>query len=710
MAPSDTLTSPSPPTPYWFGRSRRANRSLRRQLRFRFRFGGGRREAPPGGRSRTSRGRRRSVGANRHPRHGGLSEWGCRADGGREGRRRIPVESDRSARGTLRPGRGTDRFGRRDRGRSSVIPGDIDRILGAAAIRDPKLFAKVLSLLTVRGDGHLVLRIGGTSADATFLDPPGSRLPKWEFGVTPGWLTQTSSLVRQLGARVIVDLNLVTDTPSVAARLAATVQKALPRGSVIGFEVGNEPDLYSHSYWEGATSSGGPDAPTLPAGISSDDYVPDLDAYAQTLARIAPDTPLIGPAAAYPTFNLKWISNLLSSPHSGLGLVSAHYYPYWACARPNSSSYPTVARLLSNNAAAGLAEAVTPAARAAHAAGLPFRLTELNSVTCGGVAGVSDTFATALWAPDALFNLVRAGVNGVNVHVREDAINGAFALRDRGLIARPLLYGMILFDRTLGPGAMLVPARVLTRRSLDLKAWAVQIDGGVLHVLLIDKTNRSGTVQLRLPTTATATVQRLLARSADARSCITLDGQQLGSDAEWHGRPSNETIAPDATGYKLAMAGWSAALVSVKLRLAGPLDGWPVGAGRAWRVGRGGFPSGPRGPAVRRDGDCAQESFEQGWQMSVLAWWRGLRAVGGLCQSVIASDLRLEPSRRRDVPDGPSANRLSNELLAGTEVPPPTLPRRSSGAPRSPRTGPSRAARSTRSERSTRSSRPDETT
>jgi hypothetical protein len=566
MAPFDTLTSPSPHTPYWPRRSRRANRSLRRHLRFRFRFGGRRRRLRPAGVvallvavivalapiamlgtvASRSGAAAQTVGVK-------VSAVSQLNQTGPLGGHYVPAVVQVGS----------------DAGAIPVPPSFLGISTEYWALplfeHHPKLFAKVLSLLTVRGDGQLVLRIGGTSADATFLDPPGSRLPKWKFGVTPAWLTQTSSLVRELGARVIVDLNLVTDTPSVAARLAATVQQGLPRGSVIGFEVGNEPDLYSRSYWEGATSSRGPDAPTLPASISSDDYVSDFDAYSQTLSRVTHDTPLVGPATAYPTFNLKWISNLLSSPHPRLGLVSAHYYPYSACARPNSSRYPTVARLLSNNAAAGLAEAVTPAARAAHAAGLPFRLTELNSVTCGGVAGVSDTFATALWTPDALFNLVRAGVNGVNVHVREDAINGAFALRDHGLIARPLLYGMILFDRTLGPGARLVPARVLTSRSLNLKAWAVQIDGGVLHVLLINKTDRSGTVQLRLPTTATATVQRLLARSADARSGITLDGQQLGSDAEWHGQASNETIAPHATGYKLAMPGWSAALVSVKL-------------------------------------------------------------------------------------------------------------------------------------------------
>ena len=76
-------------------------------------------------------------------------------------------------------------------------------------------------------------------------------------------------------------------------------------------------------------------------------------------------------------------------------------------------------------------------------AGLPFRLTEVNSVTCGGVTGVSNTFATALWAPDTLFELLRAGVDGVNVHVRTDAINAAFAFKRDELVARPLLYGLI---------------------------------------------------------------------------------------------------------------------------------------------------------------------------------------------------------------------------------------------------------------------------
>jgi hypothetical protein len=61
-------------------------------------------------------------------------------------------------------------------------------------------------------------------------------------------------------------------------------------------------------------------------------------------------------------------------------------------------------------------------------------------VTCGGRSDISNAFATALWAPDAIFELIRTGLDGVNLHAREHAINDPFTFGSRGLLARPLLY------------------------------------------------------------------------------------------------------------------------------------------------------------------------------------------------------------------------------------------------------------------------------
>jgi hypothetical protein len=155
-------------------------------------------------------------------------------------------------------------------------------------------------------------------------------------------------------------------------------------------------------------------------------------------------------------------------------------YPYSACVPRVSPDYPSIGKILSEAATAGMAASLRPAITLTHAAGLPFRLTELNSVTCGGVAGISNTFATALWAPDALFKLVRAGVDAVNVHVRRFTVNADFVPTATGIVPRPLLYGLILLTRTLGPSPQLVDARVRVGPAAHLKVWEVRVGGDAL--------------------------------------------------------------------------------------------------------------------------------------------------------------------------------------------------------------------------------------
>ncbi len=432
--------------------------------------------------------------------------------------------------------------------------------------RDMPVFERVLSMLHVPGDGPLVLRIGGDSADHSFWAPKARRMPGWAFALTPAYLARLRSLVERDRVRLIVDLNLVTDTPLTAATWARAAETSLPRGSIIGFEVGNEPDLYTRSYWMATIARSPLEARPLPLELTPDSYVDDFYDYARVLGEGAPDVPLIGPAVAHPKVSLPWIKTLIADERPELGAVSGHLYPYSACIKHKSNaSYPTVARLLSWQASGGLTQDIAGAVAVAHHAGLKFRLTELNSVTCGGKAGVSNTFATALWAPDALFTLMRAGVDGVNLHVRAYAINAPFSLTRHGLTPRPLLYGLLMFERTLGSDARLVRLHMAHARSLNVSAWAVRVGGGMLHVLVLDKSNRTVRVELRLPATGPATVQRLLAPSASATTGETLDGQRLGPDGTWVGARHIETITRGAGGYVLTMPRRSAALVGVQL-------------------------------------------------------------------------------------------------------------------------------------------------
>ena len=242
------------------------------------------------------------------------------------------------------------------------------------------------------------------------------------------------------------------------------------------------------------------------------------------------------------------------------------------------ASYPTIARLLAEPATAGMAKAIEPAIRFAARAGLPLRLTELNSVNCGGRAGVSDTFATALWAPDALFELLRAGVDAVNVHVRPGTINAAFSLSSHGLSANPLLYGLILFARTLGPDPELVPVQVAGSHSLRLKAWAVRVRSGALHMLLINKGGQAVTTTLRLPGLGASVRSAADALVGGLAFGVTLDGQHLSLTGRWIGSRSVERILPISTTYEVTVPRFSAASRRGVPTL-GPRE--PRGSGRA---------------------------------------------------------------------------------------------------------------------------------
>jgi hypothetical protein len=424
------------------------------------------------------------------------------------------------------------------------------------------LLDRVLAL--VRGPGPLVLRIGGDSADRTFWSPV-HEMPEWAFEVTPAWLREVRTIIRHTGARLILDLNLATATPMIAVRWARVAEAMLPKHSIIGFEIGNEPDLYGTPLWQEVTIDGR-EIRLAPAQITKSSYAEAFAAYSRALSSVAPGVPLLGPAISEPRVNLDWVSQLLASPHPGLKAVTVHRYPYSACVPSTSPMYPTISRVLSEAATAGVARSVEGAVQAAHRAGLPLRLSELNSVTCGGVNGVSNTMATALWAPDALFELMHAGVSSASVHVRAHAYNAAFSLRRRGLVAHPLLYGMVMFNRMLGSDPRLVSLRLRARQGLHLKAWAVRSGRRTLRVLLINKGHRSAGVGLTLPAQGSATVQRLLAPSVRARRGVTLAGQHLGANGQWQGRLALGAISPQRHEYALSVPRYSAALVTVRLR------------------------------------------------------------------------------------------------------------------------------------------------
>jgi hypothetical protein len=423
-------------------------------------------------------------------------------------------------------------------------------------------FERVLSLLRTSDDQPLTLRIGGDSADQSYWGVDPGSVPSGAFALTKSWLARVTELVRAAQLRLILDVNLPADDPQMAGRLVRQVMQKLPRHALAGIEVGNEPDIYN--LWSILMGSPWPRS-TPPGAYSASTYGQDFLSYVAVLKHVAPAVPLLAPALSEPGINFSWLPAVMATAGGSVDAVSAHRYPLTTCIGPEFTTYPTIPRLLSEGATRGMAGGLTPAIRLAHRAGRPFLLDEFNSVTCGGLKGVSDTFATALWAPDVLFELLQGGVDAVNLHMRPTPANTPFMLTDQGLRARPLLYGLILFTQALGPDAHLVTVHLHVRAQLHLKAWAVQVgERGqrALHVLLINKGRHAVLVRLKVPLRGPLQVERLLARSVTATGGVTLGGQHLAGDARWHGRKLAQPLVSQGGEYDVVVPSLSAALVT----------------------------------------------------------------------------------------------------------------------------------------------------
>ena len=432
-------------------------------------------------------------------------------------------------------------------------------------------FPRLLHQLAVRGSGPLILRVGGESADDTYWpfrrrpsDPAPYRLSH-SLTLSADWLSGLASLVRAAKVRVMLNLNLAAHAPQMAAQFVAAALRALPAHTVSALELGNEPDLYRVGM-VGFTSRGaqgaGPGEQWM-FSYTPRDYRNQFVQYARALRSLSAAGPLAGPSVCRPTGEWLAAASAAEGGRAG-GMLTVHRYPYWSGATPGSLAYPSIPGLLSDTSTVGLADTVEGYAAAAHRAGRMFRITELGS-SAGGVAGVTDTFATALWIPDALFSMMNAGVDGVQVHLRSRYSNSALNVNRTAMLARPLFYGMVLVARALGPGAQLVPVQVAQPPGANLKVWAVRVGGDVLHVLLI---NRAAPARVSVPASASgaATVQRLLAPSVTATTGETLAGQSLSADGTWQGAVHEPTLRLHSGRYTLTVPARSAALLSFKLR------------------------------------------------------------------------------------------------------------------------------------------------
>lgn len=431
---------------------------------------------------------------------------------------------------------------------------------------DPSGLGRVLSLLRVPGDGPVSMRIGGQSTEQTYWDRPDLGPGASNYHPGADWLNMLAGLTRANHLKLLLDLNLAANSPAMAAAFAQAATAALPARSIGAFEVGNEPDI-GHHMVANPLAPPGTQVPWTPTGwdrYTESAYLARFRAYDQALVQAVPNVPVSGPDAYFPVRGLGWMRWLGSRRQADrIVMLTIHRYALASCTKSTDHDYASIPHLLAQYTTGGLAHSAVSAVAVAKQMHLPLRVSEFNSVTCGGSHGVSDSFATALWAADALFSIWNVGLSGVNFHIQLDAPNAPWTASENSIAARPLLYGMLMFERALGPGARLLKLNLVGTSRNNVKVWAVRTQPHSLKVLAINKGKSPVRLALAMPARGPASVQRLIAPSVSATTGETLAGQTIGPDGRWVGPRVSQRVSRSRAGtYTVAVPAYSEALIT----------------------------------------------------------------------------------------------------------------------------------------------------
>jgi hypothetical protein len=398
-----------------------------------------------------------------------------------------------------------------------------------------------------------VLRLGGNSSELTFWQSPVAEKSRLlnrpipaqngssghRFPITPRAIENLGDFLKAIDWRLIYGLNLATGDVASAVEEAAHVSKTVGE-PLIGFQFGNEPDLLAHSDDKSRR-------------WTYEEFIARWKLYYSAIRVRLPAVNIFGPDTAS---RHDWVARFASDTTGEIALLTSHYY----AEGPPSDPGMTIDYLL--HTGKRFNEQVSPDIRTARQSRIPYRMSEGNTCYSGGKAGVSNTFASALWVLDFMLSVAAAGGSGVNLHGGGDGMYTPIAgSMERGFSARPIYYGMLVAREFLG-GDLLETD--LDSGGNDVKAYASSASSG-LRVAVINREAMPISIQLkvqRMRGRGAGTVWRLEAPSLSSGTDVAVAGSRVTPDGFF--TPSRREVLGFQDGEStLHVEPHSAALVTV---------------------------------------------------------------------------------------------------------------------------------------------------
>ena len=411
----------------------------------------------------------------------------------------------------------------------------------------------LVALLRSLGPG--LIRFGGITADQNvgWSDAVTPR-PAWATStIGPAQMKQLGALAKRSGWGVLLTVGMAHYEPQAAAREIASARAAL--GSrLVAVEIGNEPDAYGRHGFRAL--------PWIAQG-----YEEQVSDYREAIAAASPGVALAGPDVSGSGIFGEW--GFAEAASQAPAMLTGHHYPL-GCAQIPA---PSIEALLSSAIRGREARSLETYLSVARAWSMPFRIDETNSVSCGGVPGISNTFASALWAAGYIGQTMAAGVVGVNLQGNPTNCGGytplcapdPSALAAGRLRAQPDWYALLLTRSLVGYRPLLTT--IASTGTPNLAAYGFAGPGRTRKLLLIDdEAPGTGTLAVRTqlgPGFGAARVLRLTGPSLSSTDGVRLGGRAVTASGTFSDPSPGEPASLRAGVLSVRLAPASAALVTV---------------------------------------------------------------------------------------------------------------------------------------------------